>query len=95
MRHNTPDRDEEGLPIPPGAAAYTKPEQSCWTCGRYMFNDVWRVAPREPSDENKRMCLACHNEISFGVRDPLWVMNMIRYAAGVPIVPQWWGETDV
>jgi len=59
---------------------------SCWTCGTPMPASVYAVAPREPEpNEDKRTCEACYYAIVF-LPNALQVMNMARYAAGLPTV---------
>lgn len=60
----------------------------CWTCGEKMDERQWAIAPREPSNHELRSCLRCHNAVEDSP-DPLYVMNMIRYVAGISRVPPW------
>lgn len=58
----------------------------CWTCGTAMPEDAYRMAPREPEPhEDKRTCEACHYAVEFH-DNALQLMNMVRYAAGLPTI---------
>lgn len=59
--------------------------RECWTCGAAMADDEYQHAPREGSDESKRWCITCFGRVE-RTSDPLSIANMIRRAAGMPVV---------
>lgn len=59
---------------------------TCWTCGARMSAYDWRRAPREPADEQRRVCPECHWTIE-ALPCARQVANMLRYVAGLPPVP--------
>lgn len=58
----------------------------CWTCGARMGRLEWVQAPREPSNDQLRVCPECHWAIEM-LPNARQVANMIRYVAGLPLVP--------
>lgn len=59
----------------------------CWTCGDEMEEWLWNLAPREPSAPEKRTCVRCHEAVEMH-ENALYIMNMVRYVAGLPRVEE-------